>query len=104
MTERASPEGLGALEEILANLGKTKPYAVGRLLESGAALLYALRGQALESDYQGVAKALLERMRGDDVRDRTRLVVARRLGRAFGIPVPHATTRISSGASSSLPG
>ena len=76
---------LETLRATLEGLDRARPFDRALLLESGASILYAMREQAKEKVYQEAAEALLEQLRAEDVTDRTRLVVARRLGRAFGI-------------------
>ena len=76
---------LSTLEGVLTSMERTRPSITHRLLESGASVLYDLRGEATSEDYRSVARLLLSRTKARRVPDSTRLIVARHLGRAFGV-------------------
>lgn len=85
MARAADSRALEVLREQLDGETWRKPFDRSLLLESGASILLAWKVVAAEEPYQQTALRLLERLREKDVGDRTRLVVARRLGRAFDV-------------------
>ncbi|MDJ0520845.1 MAG: hypothetical protein QNJ90_02090 [Planctomycetota bacterium] len=85
LAHQADPAGLRLIDQVLAGLDRTKGHDLALLLESAGAVLYALRKDAASDAYQATAERMLQRLTAKDVADRTRLVVARRLARAFGV-------------------